>query len=291
MKLSKSFFSVSLVALLATACGSEQISSNLNETQNPYLTRGEASRVSKSVANSARGLQLALTATSLNYPYNPVVSHDLLERTICIASLKVHRGAILLGGNGGDGLMSCRLNANEWSAPSFVRTGGFELSAGIGYKQMSIVYFITDPVVANNFKGQGQFSLRPYASAVAADAGVAIRNANQYGVAAVQLNDVGLYAGVGISISSMSHMTGKRNQAVYADTFATPTELPPGVPRDRYGMPCSEYALEVGRAACIREWNMINGRNTVVSVEQILSLPASGAPMITKPWNDTLRGR
>ncbi len=283
MKLLKFFLLITSLFCFTASCGDTH--SNLKEVSNPPLSYGEASRVSAAVANSAQALQQALTMTA-PAPYSgKVIPEQLIRQSLCIVVLKVHRGAILLGGNGGEGLMSCRTATGEFSAPSFLRTGGFELSAGIGYKQLNIVYFITNPAVAENFKNQGQFSLRPYANAVAANASIAIRNASQYGVAAVQLNDLGLYAGVGISLSSLSHMTGLRNQKVYAQVLGN--NNPNTVPMDASGRECSWFRLASRRNACIRQWQARSGG--VISVESILTLPAYMAPTITQPWNDVLR--
>jgi len=272
-----------LVIAIFTACGSPDQSSTISETENPALRRGQYNVISKSVSNASQAISSALMVHDPRSGQQ-VVTGELLKRTKCIIAISVHRGAFLLGGNGGDGLMSCRMFSKEWSAPSFVRTGGFELSAGIGYTSFNLAMFITDEGLANRYKQQANFDVRSYLSAVAANASAAILNADRYGMAVIQTNDAGLYAGVGITFSSLSHMMAVRNPLVYQNVFGQ------SEPTDRGGRTCASYVIRRRREACIAEWSARTGGSVAsITARAILETPANLAPQITKVFNDNLR--
>lgn len=184
------------------------------ETPTPPLRMVEKSSIRATVSSAALGLQSALNArgglTGIN---RKVVSQELIDDTLCIVSLRYTKGGFGLGGGGGGGVMACR-TPTGWSAPSFVRTGGFELGATIGFQTQFITIFITDQMVANRYMYQLNVDMKAYVNAVAANANAAIIAAQQYGAAIVISGTSGLYAGVGLSFSSIGHATG-RNDKLY----------------------------------------------------------------------------
>ncbi len=215
-----------------------------------------------------------------------VVSKELLDKTKCIVTMKVTRGAFLLGGSGGEGLMVCRLPNGGWSAPSYVRTGSFELSAAIGFDSTNITMFVTDDGLAQSFKSQLNFGAKAYAKAVAASAGLALEASNKYGMAVVQTNSQGLFAGVGISFSSFSHMQAGRNQNVYADSLGD------GTPVDSSGRRCDTYIRPLLRQSCLDSYEQKIGRKVQpVTADKILSSPAQTAPQITRAVTDILENK
>lgn len=69
----------------------------------------------------------------------------VLDRTKCLAALKVVKVGFIWGGEGSTGLVSCRVgNSREWSTPSFLNVGGvsFGLQIGIQFIE-SVVAFMT----------------------------------------------------------------------------------------------------------------------------------------------------
>jgi lipid-binding SYLF domain-containing protein len=254
------------------------------EVNNPALGVGQMSRIADATSEAAEAVHSALRAADLGG--NRIVSPDLLAQTKCIIGLRITKGAILLGGGGGGGMMACRHPEGGWSAPSYVRTGGFDLSAAIGFQSMDMTIFITDAAVAQSYKGQGNLDAKPFISAVAASADLALAKVQQYGLVAVQTDVTGLYAGVGINFSSLSHMQADRNQFVYSQVLGGQV----GTPADLDGRLCSTYLLPGKRQQCIADYNARTGGGMApVTVDGIFALQASNAPQMTKPFNDELR--
>ncbi len=276
------FFAIVLVTL--AGCGAQDQTSKIMETENPSMGRAQFNLISKSVSGAARAVSAALDIED-STSRQKVVTKELLQRTQCIISVSIHRAAFLLGGNGGDGLMSCRLPHGGWGAPSFVRTGGFEFSAAFGYTVFNLAMFITDRALADSYKNQANFDVRAYVSAVAVNASAAILAADKYGMAVVQTNDLGLYAGAGVTFSSLSHMMAVRNQVVYQNVFSQET------PRDPRGRSCASYLIRRRREACLEDWSRRTGHTVqTITARAILEKPADQAPQVTKSFNDMLRG-
>jgi len=222
----KNLIFVTLVLL--TSCGDQSSQSNLKEVGNPPLRGPEARRIFATVTRAATALDSAIDATD-RYN-NKVVSQQLLQNTKCVVAVNYIKGGFLLGGSGGLGQMACR-NGSGWSMPSFMRSASFELGATIGVKGYSVTLFITNPSVAQRYMGQLNIDLKAYAEAVAANAEAALRVAEKYGLVMVITNDAGLYAGVGISFTTVDHMP-VRNAKVYGyksvqEVLSTPAELAP----------------------------------------------------------------
>lgn len=272
---------VVLTVVALSACKTTSSDSDLRESADPDIEPNQKWRITNTVNDAAAAVN---TATRLKgRDGSLVVTPELLGKTACVVAIQVDRGAFLLGGSGGEGLMSCRTGSG-WSAPSFLQTGGFDLGAGIGWERLQTVVFVADQNIATSWKQNGSFTVNSYAKAIAADAAVALRSVDQYGLAVVQASNGGLYAGVGISFNSLSHAQDIRNQAVYGDLLGG------GSPEDAFGRLCSNYILPGRRNACIFDWERRTGKKakSVTSVE-ILQTPADSAPMITKPFNDQLR--
>jgi lipid-binding SYLF domain-containing protein len=271
---------VSLVALVS-ACKTPSGDSALKESADPQIEPNQKSRIVTTVKQAASAVNSALRLKGRDGGL--IVTPELIAKTNCVIGMQVDRGALLLGGSGGQGLMSCRTGTG-WSAPSFMQTGGFDLGAGIGWERLQTVVFVADPNLATTWKQNGSFTVGTYAKAIAADAAVALKSADQYGLAVVQASNGGLYAGVGVSFNSLDHAQQTRNQPVYGELLGG------GTPEDSFGRQCSAYILPGRRNNCIYEWERRTGKKAkAVSPAEILQTPADNAPMITKPFNDELR--
>lgn len=273
---------VVLSSLLVVGCKTSSDQSDLAETPDPQIEANQAARIKLTVAESTAALNGALKVIGPNNL--AVVSPEVLSQSKCIISMQVDRGAILLGGSGGEGLMTCRLSAGGWSAPSFLRTGGFDLGAGIGFERMQSAIFVSDEKLAKAWQASGTFEVGTYAKAIAGDASAALQSLTQFGMAVVQVANGGLYAGVGVSFSSLDHAQETRNQPVYGEVLGG------GVPSDNGGRLCSSYLLPGRRNGCIAEWEKRTGKQVrPVLSTMIFSMPADVAPVLTKPFNDILR--
>lgn len=269
------------VSLAFTACKTTSDEAALRESANPDFEPNQKWRIEKTVNDAASAVNAALRLKGRDGAL--LVTPELMSKTKCIVAMQVDRGALLLGGSGGEGLMSCRTGAG-WSAPSFLQTGGFDLGAGIGWERLQTVVFVADQNLATSWQQNGSFSVGTYAKAIAADAAVALKSADQFGLAVVQASNGGLFAGVGVSFNSLNHSQEMRNQPVYGDLLGG------GTPEDGYGRKCSTYILPGRRNGCIFEWERRTGKKAkAVTSAEVLQTPADSAPMITKPFNDQLR--
>jgi len=269
------------VFLAFSGCKTPGSDSALQESADPQFEPNQKWRIETTVNQAAAAVNAAMRIKGRDG--NQVVTPELIAKSTCIVAMQVDRGALLLGGSGGEGLMSCRTGSG-WSAPSFLQTGGFDLGAGIGWERLQTVVFVADQNLATTWKQNGSFTVGTYAKAIAADAAVALKSAEQYGLAVVQASNGGLYAGVGVSFNSLNHAQEIRNQPVYGE------QLGGGNPEDSYGRQCSTYILPGRRNTCIYEWERRTGKKVkAVTSADVLQLSADSAPMITKPFNDQLR--
>lgn len=278
----KNFIGIILGLSLVLGCKTTDSGAQLAETPDPQIEANQAARIKLTVADATNALGGALKVVGANNV--PVVSPDVIAQTKCIIAMQVDRGAILIGGSGGEGLMSCRLGSGGWSAPSFIRTGGLDLGASIGFERMQSAIFVSDEKLATMWQNSGTFEVGTYLKAIAGDASAAIQSMNQFGMAVIQVANGGLYAGVGVRFSSLAHAQETRNQAVYGEVLGG------GVPSDAGGRLCSTYLLPGRRNGCIADWESRSGKKVrPVLSTMIFTMPTDAAPMLTKPFNDVLR--
>lgn len=140
----------------------------------------------------------------------------VLEKALCLASLKVVKVGLIWGGQGSTGMVSCRLDSGEWSAPSFFSVDGVNFGLQIGAQFLeSVVLFMSD---------YSRDLLRRPRFQVGADVGFAAGPFGQ-GQGAGALPDAallvyskagGLYAGATINGFVLSHEP-RWNRSVYGD--------------------------------------------------------------------------
>lgn len=182
--------------------------------------------IQRRVQVASRELGAALAAPSR-------IPRGLLREARCVAQLTVLKGGFIFGGEGGTGLVSCRVG-NEWSAPLFLNVGGPSVGFQIGGqgKQM-VLLFLTDRALELFSRARlelnGEISIAAGPVGEAAAAGVA-RGAAILSYA----NGGGLYAGLSAEGVAMwpFHV---RNENVYgahakpAEILSTPARLAPSV--------------------------------------------------------------
>lgn len=273
--------SVILILLVLSACQTRSSDEGLRETTFHEIEPHQKWRIANTVNDAAAAINTAMRLKGRDG--SVIATRELFGKTACVVAIQIDRSSFLPGGSGGEGLMSCRMGS-EWSAPSFLHTGRFELGPSAGWERMQIVVFVADQNLAKRWKQSGTFTVNEYTKAVATDASAALQSLDQNGLAVVQASNGSLYPEVGISINSLSHAQDTRNQAVYGDLLGG------GSPEDTFGRQCSAYVLADRRTTCVLDWERRSGKNTKsVASAKILQTPADNAPMITKSFNDQLR--
>lgn len=69
----------------------------------------------------------------------------VIDKSKCVASLKVVKAGLIWGGQGSTGLVSCRTDDNQWSTPSFFHVSGVNFGIQIGVQFLeSVMLFVTD---------------------------------------------------------------------------------------------------------------------------------------------------
>lgn len=139
----------------------------------------------------------------------------ILKRAYCIASTRNVKAGFIFGGEGGTGLVSCRVNG-RWSEPSFLNTGGASFGLLIGGQVVdNVLVFMTQ--YARDLLNGAQFKLGvdvSYAVGPVGDGGGVslIPNAHILTYAA----GTGFYAGMSFDGMFLAHGT-KRNALVYGN--------------------------------------------------------------------------
>lgn len=75
---------------------------------------------------------------------NPIPRY-VLDEAQCIASIRYVKAGFIFGGEGGNGLVSCRLS-DGWSTPSFIRMGGPNVGLHAGVEVLDTVLVFTSPL-------------------------------------------------------------------------------------------------------------------------------------------------
>lgn len=148
---------------------------------------------------------------------HPVPSY-VMDRTKCIAALRVVKAGFIWGGQGSTGLVSCRTEKDGWSAPSFFQVSGVNFGLQIGVQFLeSVLTFMTD--TAREILLRPTFQLGADLSFAAGPVGEgggvgAIPNAH---VLSYQ-RAVGLYAGATVNGFIVSHLHGYNSRVYGANT-------------------------------------------------------------------------
>ncbi len=81
------------------------------------------------------------------------IPHDLLNRAVCVGVVPSElKGAFMVGGNYGRGVLVCRTRGNgPWGAPSMFTIGGGSFGFQIGAKATDVVFLVMNPEGARKF--------------------------------------------------------------------------------------------------------------------------------------------
>jgi len=75
------------------------------------------------------------------------IPHDLLTKAVCVGVIPSEfKGAFIVGGSYGRGVLVCRKGGNgEWGAPSLFTLGGASVGFQIGGKATDVVFLVMNP--------------------------------------------------------------------------------------------------------------------------------------------------
>lgn len=136
------------------------------------------------------------------------------------------RGALIVGGRGGSGLVLVRENGN-WSGPAFYDIGAISLGPQIGVTAGPVAFLLMDKEAVDKFKGTNKFTLN-------AEAGLTIVNYSANGQSSWGKGDIvmwsgtgGAYVGATVSASDIN-WDNKKNEAFYGNNATASEVLAPG---------------------------------------------------------------
>lgn len=148
---------------------------------------------------------------------NPRISKDLLARARCVAVFPdLVKGAVVVGGRHGDGVVTCKTVDGRWSQLAFVDLTGASLGAQIGGESTDmILLFLSEK--AQKKLVDGRITLGADANVTAGDRGLAIgTELNRSDVVAI--NDrAGLFAGAALDGTLIS-ADEDQNKAQYKES-------------------------------------------------------------------------
>lgn len=152
----------------------------------------------------------------------------VVDKSKCVAALKVVKAGLGWGGQGSTGLVTCRTDENVWSEPSFFHVSGVNFGFQIGVQFLeSVILFITD--FARELLNHPTFQVGAEASFAAGPVGG--------GPEVGQLPDAsllsyqrafGLYAGATINGFVLSHDSALNERAYGQEVFASELLKTPG---------------------------------------------------------------
>ena len=183
-------------------------------TAKTETTKGDKD-AAKRVQEAASVLQ-DLTASS-----DKRVPNELLERAEAIAVIPhMIKGAFVIGGRYGKGVVSERTSNGRWSSPAFIEIGGGSFGAQIGGTSTDLVLVFTDRNALGLLAGGRDLKLGVDAGIVAgpigreAEAGV---NANLKSAIYAYSRAKGLFAGVALD-GAVLNMDKDMNHKVYGES-------------------------------------------------------------------------
>jgi len=86
------------------------------------------------------------------------IPRDLVRAAECIAQFQIYKGGFIFGGQGGNGLASCRDARGQWAAPLFVDLGGVTWGLQFGFERVDLTLVYTAHNAADELKSS-QFKL------------------------------------------------------------------------------------------------------------------------------------
>ena len=146
------------------------------------------------------------------------IPHDLLNKAVCVGIVPSEiRGAFVVGGEYGRGVLVCRKNGNgSWGAPSLFTLGGANVGFQLGGKATDVVFLVLNAAGAKKLVADSV----KFGADVSATAGPVGRTAE--GATDLQLHAEilsysrtrGLFAGVSLDGDVLKQDTG-RNERLY----------------------------------------------------------------------------
>lgn len=100
-----------------------------------YALSEKAQKLSKQAANAIE--------EQMNNE-DSLIPDELLSRAKCIAHVTIYQGGLGIGFKGGQGLVSCQDDRNQWSAPVYLNMGGMNYGSLIGFQKTELTLVFTN---------------------------------------------------------------------------------------------------------------------------------------------------
>ena len=176
--------------------------------------KGEAAKARSTVANA--------TATVHKMRQDAKLDALLKQSKGVLIVPDFTKGAILVGGEGGNGVLLAHKDG-KWSKPAFYDLSGISLGAQLGGQSGSVALILMSDKALDAFKQGGNFSLNAKAGLNVVDYNAAGQASTRRDVIAwTDLN--GLYAGATVGAADIS-VDHEANGAFYANQAMTPNDI------------------------------------------------------------------
>ena len=139
---------------------------------------------------------------------NPKFDHLLKQAKGVFIVPTLSRGAFIVGGEGGQGVLMKHDSSGTWSDPAFMSIGSISVGAQAGGESGPVAMLLMTQNALNDFKGGNNFSIGPHS-------GLSIVNYSKQGEASAGKGDViiwsaqsGAFAGASLKGADISQDTG-----------------------------------------------------------------------------------
>lgn len=191
--------------------------------------------IDKEISNAAKTSRKATKALDeIMAISDKSIPEDLLQRAKAVAVFPgVVKGAFIIGGQGGKGIITRRVRGEGWSAPALFKLSGGSIGFQIGGSSTDLVMlFLTDDSLKNLL--EDRFEIGGEASAAAGPVGRTAKASTDAQLQAQILSysrSKGLFAGISLTGAVISP-DNDANRALYSFTarelLTGPHKVPPG---------------------------------------------------------------
>jgi len=159
---------------------------------------------------------------------------------------RVHKGAFLVGGAGGKGILLARSNDGTWSAPAFYGIGGGGIGLQFGYQRATVVLFLMNQQTLMSVIDRG-LTLGVDATVAAGTVGASGKSVGKMASSdVVQLVEAGgVFAGVSLDGAVLGARNGE--SAAYYGSGASAYDIVIARAYDHAGANALKQALTIGR--------------------------------------------
>lgn len=135
------------------------------------------------------------------------------------------RGALIIGGRGGEGVMLARQKGGQWSGPAFYNVGGVSFGLQAGGETGSIAFLLMNDKAVNSFKRANEFSLNAEAGFNIVDYAAGAGVSTGQGRDVIAWSDTaGLFAGAAVGVGNIN-WDEEATRAYYSPDTVTPDAI------------------------------------------------------------------